>query len=427
MRVGIVGAGITGLALTHHLAARGIDVVTFEADTEPGGVIRSRRVDGRVVEDGPQRLRLTDGVRTLVAATGLEDELVTPDPDLPLYVYVDDELREVPTSIRSFLRTDALSWPAKARILWEPMTEPIAPQERAATALTRKFGPDAYERLIAPLFGGMYGSDPARMPAAHALDRLMALEAREGSLLRAALGRLRGGRAGPPPASFRGGLQALPAALYDRHSPYVHLDTPVSQVRPAGDGGGDGYALAAAGRSVAVDRVVVTTPASTAASILAPVLGDGADRLAALRYNSLALVHLVAPSSRRGFGYQVARTEGLRTLGVTWNASLFDRDGVHTAFFGGMWDPGILDRDDEALASIAQREFAAVMGETPAVLGVTRLPAVMPAFDESWAGLEDVTCPDGVTLATNYTGHVGIPSRVREAEAIADRLAEQPA
>ena len=54
MTVGIVGAGITGLALTQDLRERGVDTVAFEATAEPGGVIRSTTVDGRVVEHGPQ-------------------------------------------------------------------------------------------------------------------------------------------------------------------------------------------------------------------------------------------------------------------------------------------------------------------------------------------------------------------------------------
>jgi len=47
MRVGIVGAGITGLALRHFLAEWGVKAVVLEADDEPGIVVRSIRCDGR--------------------------------------------------------------------------------------------------------------------------------------------------------------------------------------------------------------------------------------------------------------------------------------------------------------------------------------------------------------------------------------------
>ncbi|MFB6311197.1 MAG: NAD(P)-binding protein, partial [Salinirussus sp.] len=95
MRIGIIGAGITGLALTHHLARRGIDAVTLEAADRPGGVIRSDEVDGIVLERGPQRTRLTPEVKELVSAAGVGDAVIEA-PELPVYVYVRGQLCEVP-------------------------------------------------------------------------------------------------------------------------------------------------------------------------------------------------------------------------------------------------------------------------------------------------------------------------------------------
>ena len=57
--VAVVGAGVTGLALGHYLAAARVPHIVFEADARPGGVIRSARVEGHLLEWGPQRTRLT--------------------------------------------------------------------------------------------------------------------------------------------------------------------------------------------------------------------------------------------------------------------------------------------------------------------------------------------------------------------------------
>ena len=420
MRVGIVGGGITGLSALHHLATRGVDAVCFEASAEPGGVIRSSTVSGRVIEHGPQRLRLSDPVAELVEAVGLEDELLVADDSLPLYVYADGELRRVPRSIRTFLATDLLSRRGKLRVLAEPLTAPGKPEETVADLFARKFGEEAYRNLIGPLFGGMYASDPERMPARHSLSALLRLEERDGSLLRAALGRL--GDEAPPPASFDGGLQRLPRAIAETHGDRLHLGTPVADVG-ADD---DGYVVRTDGAGdVLVDRLVVTTAAPEAAALLEGVAPDAAEQLRGLRYNPLALVHLRSDADRPGFGYQVARDEGLRTLGVTWNASLFDRAGVFTAFLGGMTDPGVLERDDEELGDLAASEFSEVVGERADVLNVTRLPRGFPAYDESWDALDGLTLPSGVTLATNYTARMGVPSRVREAKELAESLAAE--
>jgi len=110
-------------------------------------------------------------------------------------------------------------------------------------------------------------------------------------------------------------------------------------------------------------------------------------------------------------------------LGVTWNASLFDRDGVFTAFLGGMTDPEVLDRGDVSLGALAASEFSAVMGSSADVLDVTRLQRGFPAYDRSWDDLAGLSLPAGIDLATNFTARMGIPSRVREAMELAASIA----
>jgi len=437
MRVVTVGAGITGLALTHELAERGVDSVTLEARDEAGGVIQSRPVDGTVAEVGPQRMRATPGVRALVAAAGLGDDLVTAG-DGRLFVYADGRLREAPTSLDAFLRTGLLSWPAKLRLLAEPLTRPGIDQETVADAFTRKFGRQAYERFIGPLYGGLYGSDPAEMPAAFALSGLMEREEEAGSMLQAFLERVGQGEKAPP-ATVEGGLQRLPEGLADRYDDRVHLGEPVTDICPADDvrGGADGtvaaatdggsadatYTVGTHDGSYEADHVVVTTPAGVAGDLLEGV-APGADRLRELTYNPLALVYLQSEGQPAdGLGYQVSYQEDLHTLGVSFNGVLFGRDDLCTAFLGGMHEPELLEESDDRLGEIARREFEEATGTGATVLDVERRERWFPAYDHTWWGTEEVETPPGVHLATNYTARMGVPSRVREATQVAEELA----
>ncbi|WP_248895296.1 protoporphyrinogen oxidase [Haloplanus halobius] len=419
MRVGIVGAGITGLALSQYLRERGVDSIAFEAASEPGGVIRSSRVDGRILEHGPQRTRLTPAIEELVEACDLRSALRTADTDLPLYVYADGRLRRVPFSPRQFLTTDLLSTRGKLRLLAEPLTEGARDDETAGEYFTRKFGPETYRNLVEPLFGGIYGSDPKEMPGKYALQTVRKME-RSGSLVRAVAHRALTDAERPPPVSFDDGMAQLPRALYERNADRVELETPVEGIHAAGDG----YRLDTADESVTVDSVVVTTRADVAAGLLESVDAESARALRRLYYNPLAYVHLVSDADPDGYGYQVRHDESLDTLGVTWNASLFDRDGVYTCFLGGMQNPDLVDRSDRELGRIAREEFEAVMGASAEVCNITRHPRGMPAYDGSWTAMEAVDLPDGITLATNYAGRMGVPSRVREAKRLADGFAE---
>jgi oxygen-dependent protoporphyrinogen oxidase len=416
MTVGIVGGGITGLALTHYLAEAGVDSVTYEAAPAAGGVVSSRRVDGHVLEAGPQRLRKTPGIVDLARAAGVADDLIEANEG-SLFVYADGALGEAPLSARQFLRTDLLSWRGKLRLLAEPLTRPGCHQETVAEVFTRKFGRESYERFVGPLYGGLYGSDPAEMPAAFALEGLLERARETGSLLRAVRRRL-GSDDKPPAIAVEGGNQQLPVALAETYADRVAFETPVRGV----ERDGDGYLLHTAAGRRAVDALVVTTPADTAAELLADVAPSAAV-LSELQYNPLALVFLEADHGREGKGYQVGYGEDLHTLGVSWNTHLFDREGVNTAFLGGMHDPDLVEASDDRLGAVASEEFERVVGEPASVIDVARLSPGYPAWDHSWWALDDLELPPDLVLATNYTGRMGIPSRVREARALADRFA----
>jgi protoporphyrinogen/coproporphyrinogen III oxidase len=154
--------------------------------------------------------------------------------------------------------------------------------------------------------------------------------------------------------------------------------------------------------------------------MLADVAGDASRRIAELRYNPLAVVHLRADTGLRGLGYQVSLAETLRTRGVTFNDSLFGRTGVHTAYLGGARYPAVVQRSDADVAEIAVREFRVVTGRDADALAVSR--EWMPAWDRSWRAVEGLSLPRGLHLAANWESRPGIPGRLAQAERLAGEL-----
>jgi oxygen-dependent protoporphyrinogen oxidase len=424
--IGIVGAGISGLALNHYLADAGAETAVWEAAGEAGGVVRTRHADGQPLECGPQRLRLTPGIRELAAAAGVDDELRTA-PDLPLYAYRDGDLRVMPLSPRTAVTTDLLSWRSKARILLEPLTGPVREDETVGAFLRRSFGTEAATHCFGPLYAGLYAADPDEMPVEHSLAEALERFGVGRSVLVAAARKLLAGREAPPMATVEGGLQRIPEGLVAAHDG-VHLNAPVRTVeRVGGDGGGDHqadgrYAVETpAGRTV-VDDLVVTTPAGTAADLLEGVAPDAAGRLAQLSYNPLAVVHLRADWAFDGVGVKVPGVAGFATRGLTAHGPLFGRDGIVTAYLGGSDAPDLVDRDDDHLRSVAAREFREITGAEAEPLAVTRVRPGMPAYDHTWDALDGLELPDGLHLCTNYVARAGVPGRVRQAKGLAREL-----
>ena len=415
--IGIVGGGISGLVLAFELRRLAVDVTVWEAASTPGGVMRSQLHGDLVLEMGPQRARLTGPFRQLVESVGLTEELVTAPTDLPLYVYHRGRLRRAPLSLAQAVTTDLLPWWAKARVLAEPFTSGPRGGEHAGPFLRRKFGGAAYRALLGPLYGGLYASDPDRMPVKYALQKTLAeLGVRRSILWRMFRGARRAAEAAP--CSFRGGLGSLPLAITRKLEGSVRLNTPVRALRRNGRGW---EVTVEGGETAPADAIVLACPSYAAADLLGASYPEEAARLSALRYNRLALVYLKSETKLRGLGYQVAFGESLETRGVTWNDSLFGRPGLYTAYLGGMKNPGLPDWDDSRIAEIARTEFEVATGYSAEAVRVSRTR--IPAWDESWDALEGIEWPPDLHFCSNYTARPGILGRIVEAKRLAATLA----
>ena len=425
-RVGIVGAGISGLVLHRMLRQYGIETVVFEAHEDPGGVIRSRRIDGRVLESGPQRVRMTPTVAELVDDLALTDQVIVAN-DQPLFVYYDGTLCETPLSPRAALRTDLLSWWGKARVLLEPFVGgPPRAGETVAEYLERAFGTEFAARFAGPLYAGLYGSDPTMMPVEHSLMRAFDRMRIDGSVLRWAIRRQLRGRTPPPVISFVDGLQTLPARIVGCHPAGLRFGEPVTGIERTDRG----YRLRTAAGIEPVDTVVLTVPAGTAAQLLEAVAPTASKALAQLTYHPLATVHLATTEwDRSGSGHTIPLSEGLLTRGVTWNGSLFgdlqdgSRMGIYTCFLGRAGRTSIETVSADELGRRARTEFETVTATDASIMNVDRMLPGMPAYDHTWNALEQVDLPDRLVLCTNYTDRAGIPGRIAAATELAATLA----
>jgi len=437
--IGIVGGGLSGLFLLDILADRGVDAVLLEASDTPGGVSLSRLVEGPdgpvTVDLGPQRVRLTPGLATVVERAGLTPALVQARTGVPFTVHHGGRLHAAPFSLGAALRTPLISPIGKLRALADFVTAPPHPDESVANAFRRKLGPEIHTRLAGPILGGLYGSDPEDMDARHTLLPVLARTGGGRSLLRALM-RASGG-ASLPVVSFREGMGALPMALAARHAERIRLGTPVISVEAGAgsgaDGGagaashsgaGTGFRLVTATDEIRVDQVVLTLPAPSVAGILETLAPEAAARIGSLRYNPLVVIPLVVPEGIEvpevGSGFKETLESSALTRGVTAHGALFDRRGLFSAFLGGMGREELLNRPDEELMAVARDEFRAVTGVEPVPLLVHR--TWMPAWDRSWKAMDGLTLPAGVHICAAYAHRPGIPGRLEDARRVAELL-----
>jgi oxygen-dependent protoporphyrinogen oxidase len=398
----VVGGGIAGLSAALALQEAGRDALLLEAAPRLGGVIRTERVDGFVVEAGPDAIlaQKPEGL-ALCHRLGLGERLIPTSPQARtvfawhrgrLHPLPEGMMLAVPTRILPFLRSRLFSWPGKARMALDvllPRRE-SGEDESIASLLRRRLGQEAVDRLGEPLMAGIHAGDPERLSMAATFPRFVELERRHGSLVRGMWASRPRGAAATRPAfySLQGGLGEIVDALERRLSAdTVRVGVRVDALSRAKRT----FTLVLEGGStVSANSVVLALPAPAAAPLLSALSCEAARILETIPFASTATVAL---GFRRddvahpldGYGLIVPRSERLRTSACTFVSSKFAGRAPEgfvllRAFLGGARDPDVLRLPDCELATLARRELGTILGlgGAPVLQRVYRWPRSTP-------------------------------------------------
>jgi oxygen-dependent protoporphyrinogen oxidase len=368
---------------------------------------------------GPQRMRLTPGLTEIVEEVGLLSSLLYVKDRKPFAMYWKGSLHPAPTSFKAALTTPLISWPGKLRALGDLLTPPPRPNESVGAALSRKLGPEIYERLAGPILGGLYGSDPEEMEARHTLLPALARTGARRSILAALRKASRWDSL--PAVSFRAGMGSLSAELAKLHSEKVELTSPVREIQRRAGGG---FYLLTEEARIHVQAVILALPAPEAAKVLTSLAPETAARLVGLRYNPLAVVHLLVPDGEAlpdvGSGFKTTLNDPMLTRGVTCHGGLFgaesERTRLFTSFLGGMGREAIIGMSEEEIFATAVSDFRTVTKANSLPIGLHR--TWMPAWDRSWGALDGLELPAGIHLCSAFSGRPGIPGRLEQARQV---------
>ena len=440
MRIGIVGAGISGLATAFWLQRARPDwpLTVFESAATPGGALHTAVVDGFRFEAGCNGF-LTNKPDSLdlVRASGAADTLLESSAAARKRFIYTGELHALPESPRAFLKTRLLSTAGKLRVAGELLVRPRRDgvDETLEEFGYRRLGREFTDVFLGAMTAGIYGSTPARLSAAAAFPLIAALERDHGGLFRGMLAkRKRGAGPGGVLTSFRGGVSTFIEHLARTVRADWRLGTAVEAVERAGAG----YRIHASGSVVEVDRVVVATPAHVATRQLSGLDAELAGHLARIEYSPIAVVgfgyrRLAHPLD--GFGVLTTAAAHVPVLGILWDSSIFpDRappgGKILRAMIGGQRSPELVALDDASLAARAREGILRCMGvdATPDVVYVRRwergIPNYGPGHLARVAAIDAATARHpGLALIGNAYHGVAMNDCCRNGRALGDRLA----
>jgi len=464
--VAVIGGGIAGLAAAYELQQRGVDARLLEATPRPGGVIRTDRVDGWVIDAGPDALLVhKPAALELCRALGLEDRLISTLLPRTAYVLREGRLCRLvegsylgfPVGLVALALSPLFSWAGKIRMACE-IAIPGAERdedESIASFVRRRFGGEAVEYLAEPLLAGIHAGDAERLSMSALFPQLLAAERQGGSVLRSA----RALRMRPSPrgafVSLPGGIGELVDSVAAALRPgSLQLSSRVTQVRrgpastsakasadrKAGHDGPLEFTVESERGALHARAIILTLPGYAAAGVLRGLDTTLSDLCGSMPYASTATV---AFGYRRdqirhplnGSGFVVPRAESSPLLAATWVTSKWPgrAPGGHAllrAFVGGARDPKRLEDSDDRLIDTAAAALADVLeiDGPPVLTRLYRFPDQSPQYEvghlQRVEAIEQRAASiPGLFFAGSGVRAIGIPDCIADGRAAATRAA----
>ncbi|MDD5262738.1 MAG: protoporphyrinogen oxidase [Methylacidiphilales bacterium] len=444
--VAVIGAGITGLTVAHALKKSGLAVSIFEAARTPGGVIRTNRTDGFLLESGPNSI-LAGGKpwEDLIDSLQLQNEVAAANASAKKrFIAKAGQLISLPSSPIGIFSSPFLSASGKLRFLKEPFVAKKTGDEDESLAdfARRRFGREALDYLFNPFVRGIYAGRPEDLSVRHAFPMLAEAEKSGGSVTAGMLKKVFW-KSGKPwtrkkMVSFNNGMEVLPQRLAHVMGDSLKLETRVASL--AREGNRWRVGLESGAEPALFDSVVVTVPAHALPGLrIQDVPQQRLESLGRIPYASVRIRHL---GFRRkdvahpldGFGFLVPEREGKIVLGVIFSSTLFpDRappDHVLlTVFAGGAGKPEVMDWGCEKLHDTVLTELRDYLGDLGRpvleneVIVRNAIPQIIPGYGDFIRVMEECeTLASGLFFGGNFRGGVSVLNCVENGLELAERV-----
>jgi oxygen-dependent protoporphyrinogen oxidase len=424
----VIGGGVAGLGAAYKVkraAEEGHEVsfTLLEKDDRIGGKIAGEVTDDGFVVDGGPDCFLTEkpAVHRIAKLAGIESDKLPTDESRKktwilsrgkLYEMPDGIMMFAPTKFVPFATTGLFSWPGKFRMgmdllvprkqRWAEGDTPQQHDETLEDFIVRRMGRECLDRLAEPLVGGVHASDPALMSLAATFPRLLEMEQKFGSMIGGfvdARKKVAAMRKKYPPdpnnprtffTSFKGGMQELTDAMADAvgrasirtGTAVAKLERDSERWRVTLDGG----------EVLEADGVIVATEGWAASRLMLHVDAEVGEALGSISHSSSATVSLAFDSEDIGFDLNafgvlcpMAEKRSLMacTLSSTkWPGRAPAGKTLVRGFVGGPHNQAIMEKSDDELATIVEREFREILGlkATPMWAKVYRWTLGMPQY-----------------------------------------------
>lgn len=403
VRIGIIGAGISGLStafyLTKSLGEQNQNFVLdiFEKEGRPGGTILSLKKDGFLVEAGPNGF-LDSKPSTLQLCSDLNISsklLPASSSSKRRYIFLKNKLILVPEKLGKFLKSNILSFKGKLRLLMEGMVRKgrADKDETIAEFGRRRIGQEAAENLLDPMVTGIFAGDPETMSLKACFPPIWEMEQRYGSLTKALVKIMRqretSGPAGPGGTltSFLEGTEYLIKRLAEKKSINLKLKTKVKKIDYS-----QGKWFVDDKNYLPYDILVCTSPSYILGELLKNLSFSASQKAVSIPYSPMAVLGLgykkeAVQDKIDGFGFLIPHKERRKILGCLFSSQIFPGrapEGYELlqVMAGGARFPEIVSSSNGEILDFSLKELKSILGieASPDFIKIFRHDKAIPQY-----------------------------------------------
>ncbi|MGQ8336904.1 protoporphyrinogen oxidase [Sunxiuqinia sp. A32] len=446
-KVGIIGAGLTGLTTAYYLKKKGIDVQLFEKADRAGGVIESVQKDGFLYEKGPNSGVLGQPeVMALVEDLGDAVKLEIADASAKFrWVWKGDRWHALPSGLIGGVTTPLFKFSDKLRLLGEPFRKAgNNPNETLADLVLRRMGRSFLNYAVDPFVLGIYSGDPNQLIPRFALPKLYNLEQKYGSFIGGSIKKAkepksdRDKKATREIFAFQGGLGSLIGALINGIGK-EHIQLNAKDIKVEKSSYGKYLVSYTNGKSQEFDKLVFTAGAYQLKEIFPFIAEELAEKVQAMQFAKVIHISLGFKKwegiDLKAFGGLVPFIEKRDVLGVLFMSSIFkgrapEGGALLSTFLGGIRRPEMVDISDDEVKKVVEREMKSMMGLTkwdPDLLVINRYQHAIPQYGIESEGklkaIQEIEAQfPGLIIAGNVRDGIGMADRIKQGKTLADSI-----
>ena len=426
-KVGIIGAGISGLTAAITLKRNNVNFKVFEVSNNPGGSLSTVKKFDSLIESGPNSINGNDkDLLDLINYLSLDDKVTFANNfSKNRYIVKNKKIVKLPSSPLKFLTSRILSFKTLITLFRELKNNSKSrSNETVFEFFERRFNREINDYLINPFISGIYGGDSSKLLVKTAFPKLLDIENQYNSILKGLI--LTKNRKKNKILTFKDGIISLPNAMAEKIGDKIIYNYDIKKISRNSH---NEWLI----NDEIFTELIFTQPSYCFSNINMPFDLSFINKI---YYSPITTVNLIfnkddVKNILKGYGVLIPHCENFFSLGVLFPSSIFSnrcpKDKILlTVFIGGSLHPEKASKNEVELINLVMNDLKKLFNiqKEPTNTFIKVWEKAIPQYDKDAEFVQnklefiEKKYP-GIYFSGNYRGGISIINSIKYSKKVA--------